>query len=629
MKKHLFQMFGGILFCIVILLLYNHSGRMKGAMSELYPAYQMEGTTKKWGYINARGKFVIPPRYDSAEAFMPNGLAKVGINNNIGLINQIDAMIVPPSYDGIGDFHEGIALATRSNHYYGINEKGKAVFNLQSASVDHFSSGLAAFDQKIEVSNTGVYGYLDQKGRIAIKPRFQYAASFHRGIAIVKLEDGSYAGIDTRGRVIYRYHCDWVYDLGDQTMVFQRNNRYGIMSSDGRVLLSSRYDDYSDVGDGLAIVRIGKDYGLTDPKENYLHKMKCGDISPIGGGFFAATRNVEDAYYSDCMKKALFNRYGKRLTDFKYYRLCWVAPHVIAAADDKNTYLIDEKGKILTEFPVMAGSCEINRVGGVYRMSEDEELSYYSMDGKLIWKGDSTMNLGNGIKVRRQQYKPDYFNQCLYPEIIGLPAAVQSSVNRKLKKCFMDDVKYIKEADQEDDCGISAVLYDTPNGDTNSYNSDFSADRNRDLLMITLRGHDFTLYNGKQFVYQDMYFVNMKNGRFYTIKDLFNRNSDYSTILLNIALKMLVKHNHEAVDNPSDYGEKIDADTFKDFWDIDTRNLFIKKDALCIRFTPSDLGLSLSQSDVELNIPYQDIQSILDTKGEFWKSFEKQTEEKG
>jgi len=53
---------------------------------------------KKWGFINKKGQFIIPPTYGYARTF-DNGSAEVRNNGKVGKINIAGKIIIPLSYD--------------------------------------------------------------------------------------------------------------------------------------------------------------------------------------------------------------------------------------------------------------------------------------------------------------------------------------------------------------------------------------------------------------------------------------------------------------------------------------------------------------------------------------------------
>lgn len=62
-----------------------------------------------WGFIDKRGAFVIPPRYENADMFS-EGLAAVQQGGKWGFVDPRGNLVIPARYDRIKRFSEGLAL---------------------------------------------------------------------------------------------------------------------------------------------------------------------------------------------------------------------------------------------------------------------------------------------------------------------------------------------------------------------------------------------------------------------------------------------------------------------------------------------------------------------------------------
>ncbi|ECL9187919.1 WG repeat-containing protein, partial [Campylobacter coli] len=58
------------------------------------------GLNGKIGLIDKSGKFVIKPKFDSIWSFR-EGLAKVGLNGKYGLIDKSGKIVIEPKFDDI------------------------------------------------------------------------------------------------------------------------------------------------------------------------------------------------------------------------------------------------------------------------------------------------------------------------------------------------------------------------------------------------------------------------------------------------------------------------------------------------------------------------------------------------
>ena len=82
-------------------------------------------------------------------------------------------------------------------------------------------------------AETGLYGYLDSGGNVAIPAKYTSARAFGDGFAAVAL-DGNYALIDKDGNVIAGY-----FDSVTATpagVIVLKDGKYGVYNKDGEVL---------------------------------------------------------------------------------------------------------------------------------------------------------------------------------------------------------------------------------------------------------------------------------------------------------------------------------------------------------------------------------------------------------
>lgn len=148
-----------------------------------------------WGYIDVKGKEVIPSQYASAGNFS-GGLAKVSRGGKYGYINTAGEEVIALKWDAIGNFFvDGITWMKKGDLYGYINQHGQVVSEPQWESASDLNGGLA------RVKKDGKYGYLDASGALIIPCRYDEAYSFYDGYACVK--DGlCWTAIDPQGQAV-------------------------------------------------------------------------------------------------------------------------------------------------------------------------------------------------------------------------------------------------------------------------------------------------------------------------------------------------------------------------------------------------------------------------------------------
>jgi hypothetical protein len=108
----------------------------------------------KWGYADKDGKIVIKPQFTRAHRFS-EGLALVW-TGGVSLTDPIVTSFVNMGYiDGTGHW----VIHSRYRHYF----------------YGDFSEGLAPFRQQ-----SSKWGYIDLSGKVAVRPRFDWAGGFLR-----------------------------------------------------------------------------------------------------------------------------------------------------------------------------------------------------------------------------------------------------------------------------------------------------------------------------------------------------------------------------------------------------------------------------------------------------------------
>jgi hypothetical protein len=592
----------------------NDTSTKQKNVESIYPAYKMEGIAKKWGYINKAGKFVIEPQYDSAENFMNNGLAKVELKDKVGIIDRSGKIIVGFDYSSIEDYQDGVAVAdaivnNTSKGYCILDEFGKIIFNSASI-IGTFSDGLASFSNSTSNDSSNyTYGYVDKAGKVVIEPKYKMAGDFINGKAIVKIDKGSYGVIDKTGNLLKQLNYDFLYSLSEDAICYSQKDehgveKYGFISTDGKVLIEAKFKNDTEFKNGLAIVCVGDSedkYGVIDKKGNYIIPPQYANITEIGGGLYGVSEYNEDyiGYEGDYIKQAIFNSSGKKLTDFKYYDFNWISNNEISVSDDKETYLVDENGEKSKLFQGFIGVGTISKLDNIYKVEMDEnDLYYYDTNGKEFWKSDNTIALGDELSVKQHVFRPDRCTIVKYPEINGLTDKnLQANINKKLKQNFVGSIKI---SEMEDG------MY------TDDLSIDYSIEKNKDLLIVTYDQYDYPLGAAHGQPDREEFHINLKNGMFYKLEDLFKKDSNFETILTDKVKTMMEKANKEEEYEKYTMDEK----------DLELGSFIIKKDALCIYYAPYEIA-SYAEGFPEFDIPYKDIMDIINTDGEFWNSFNK------
>jgi len=574
---------------------------------ELYPAYIMDESEKRWGYINEEGKFIIKPKYESAADFQSNGMAEVLENGRWGLIDKSGKLIMESQYLYTINFSEKKIVSTGdSGKSYLLDEKGNILFQTDG-SIDKLSCGMAAFSKVVD-RDKSLWGYINDEGKVVIEPKYEWTQAFSNDKAIVEISKGHFGIIDKEGKLLKEIYNDRIISLSEDIFVFSKldsdnREKYGYMTVDGKVMLDDIYSYAQEYEEGLAIVNASKnyvnEYGVINKKGEFVIPAKYAQIISLSNGIYAVPKAHDDYYDINFLKKAMFDKTGKKLTEFKYYNLEMLENGLISASDDKNTYLIDEKGNEVNSIPKAEGIGSIKSCGKLYKVEVDNELYYLTQDGKTVWTSDNEIRYDGGLEVKMKTFRPDRCMLIQYPEIVGLTdLKVQENINMMLKDKFVGNDK----ASNKD-----GEMF------TDSIEINYTVDKNKDLLIISKTGYFYPIGAAHGQPTRESYHIDIKTGKLYTLKDLFKNDSKYKKKLTEIIEGMIVRANKEL-------GAQIYSE---DIGDLEENSGFaIERDSIQIYFYPYAIAC-YAAGFPEFNINYDELKNLINIDGEFCKSFER------
>ncbi|MFV1956867.1 MAG: WG repeat-containing protein [bacterium] len=256
------------------------------------------------GYIDASGKWVIPPIYEGGGLFS-EGLAPVKVGEKWGFINRSGKMVIKPLYESTYGFSKGLALVTIKNSRGRkrdgfIDGKGRMVIPAKYTSAGSFSEGLAVVKVggRRYQKDKGRWGYINRKGQLVIKPTFMSASGFSEGLAPVTLNGRTWGFIDKSGNMVIKpvlgaggfWSSPGSFSEG-MSAVNLRGKLYGYIDKSGRTVIPARFKETFTFSEGLAAA-MEKRWGFVDKKGNWAFPQQFYYVS-VGGGFSEGRSAVE------------------------------------------------------------------------------------------------------------------------------------------------------------------------------------------------------------------------------------------------------------------------------------------------------------------------------------------------
>jgi len=226
----------------------------------------------KFGFINARGDFVVPMKYDGADSFSC-GLASVKAGPKYGIINRDGTIVLPPKYDFIGRFSDGRALFSEGKRLGYLDERGTVIVPATFENASDFSEGLAF----VGVSQAGqqVGGYIDLTGKLVIpfKPSIM-GGPFRQGLAAIQEKQVAYF-IDRDGNAVIKPEgAEQLGNFSEDLAPAKVDGQFGFVDRTGKMVIPPQWQFVEDFKLGVARVNSGDVRGYINKQGKYIWKLQ-------------------------------------------------------------------------------------------------------------------------------------------------------------------------------------------------------------------------------------------------------------------------------------------------------------------------------------------------------------------
>ena len=311
-----------------------------------------------WGYIDNTGKYVIPPIYDSADAFWHEcaEVTKDGKTFYIDHKGNQTANRQPSGGGSDADFKKIIFEKDIYDHT-GKKMVARGAFGII---VYPFSEDLAAFRMPLNLiqkyypqhiperyktkngfdssdNSFGQCGYLDKSGRIVIPPKFEHAYPFKDGLAKVSgWRQNGY--INKTGNYIGRHPCSDVGSFRNGLACCSMNlHHYFYIDRTGRIVLDN-LESANDFCCERAAVQKDKKWFLIDSQGKRICDLDADKVGEFSQGYASITKDH---------KVGLIDKTGAVVVPMQYEEVgeFWegVAPVAVALSDKERATQLESK----------------------------------------------------------------------------------------------------------------------------------------------------------------------------------------------------------------------------------------------------------------------------------------------
>lgn len=219
-----------------------------------------DGNYKPQAVLNQQGNAVASLKnYDDVDAWhWEDGLFAVLKNNKVGYMNTKGKLVIPTVYDIMRDpddkydetwsepLSEGRILVSKGGKFGIIDINHKVIFPFSNKyqTIESFSDGMAPV-----MSKSSKWGFINKDGKEVIAPQYD-------GI------DGNFSG---------------PYGFSEGLAGMKKGNKWGFITKTGKVAIPFTYDEIRPFSEGLAGVLKGNQWGFIDGANKTIIPFKYAD----------------------------------------------------------------------------------------------------------------------------------------------------------------------------------------------------------------------------------------------------------------------------------------------------------------------------------------------------------------
>lgn len=331
--------------------------------------------------------------------------------------NDLD--ISQNEYDYVGEYIDGIAVASSYGYYGFIDDTGNELTEFIYEQAENFVDGLAL------VKKDGYYGYIDKTGETAIGFMYDEATSFDKeyGLAIVKSGNGK-GVIDKNGTVIVNTQYDDIYFESGFIITAESDDlkQRGVFSTNGYQIIRNDYDEFY----------------FTDDKIYATNSRTLGDVYDYDGNNLLDSEELSGALEISPPIN------GVSIVKFEYD---FTYTNVVEQYETVDYYLYyDTNLKPLIDTK-LSWTTDFNKLGyAIARYSAINDLDNVDIDDAVYsgWQGhDYAIIKSDGTEVQRlpePEFMEEYINVNDY--YVLMRDTEGSGCDIMLERNFLDKIFY-------------------------------------------------------------------------------------------------------------------------------------------------------------------------------------------
>lgn len=394
-------------------------------------------TNIRYGYCLTNGVEIIPPKYPRADDFS-EGLARVGMGSFLdgykyGYVDKKGIQRIAIQYKDARAFSQGLAAVQMGEKDWKyIDQTGTVKIAGPFLEADVFSEGLAAVSVPYDLGS-GVMsfrkGYIDQTGKMVIKPEYNFLTPFRNGRAVASVSESTPLGyksyqvlidktgkrltsdefvsisaspsegyysvkitgssglnkegdvwglVDSKGVLQACRSKQQIY-VNEGLILFSENGKYGYMDKDGKPVIAPQFKSTYGFTEGLAPAQDQNgNWGFINKKGVYVIKAEYVSANRFSDGLAIVSKG-KSAFDTEKTTGAI-DKTGKIIIPFEKRALSDFKNGSAVAEQSYVSYLIYKDGRTSLACNVNTLANARYGLAALYKNNVNNALTYFQKE---------------------------------------------------------------------------------------------------------------------------------------------------------------------------------------------------------------------------------------------------------
>lgn len=203
-----------------------------------------------WGYIDTSGQWVIEPRFPEVPRDYP-GLPSGNFSDGLAWFQEVEMNqrnVLDENDELVRDSEDELVKESYARRSFGfIDRKGKVVIKPRYEMVNDFGEGLAA----VRIKSHDEWGFIDKDDSRVIPPKYDMVGLFSEGLCAVGMimKEGGvgverWGYIDPKGKDVIERTFDEARQFSEGLAAVRQGNKWGYIDKKGEWVIPPAYDNF-------------------------------------------------------------------------------------------------------------------------------------------------------------------------------------------------------------------------------------------------------------------------------------------------------------------------------------------------------------------------------------------------